>query len=241
MSKATSNRRLRIPVRLVDGVWECSFGGKPPVKQDSAAELVVDRMAISDKSFLEMMERRARHKVLDEGTPLLIALSVRQESPPPENLRSFLKSFDDMRGAIATEFLDDWNPGTICFVEVTLAGPNDRQSRLFKTDQGGLWLMTHGLEAIGLSSTTIRLPQEITGEPVASLNHAYTTLSEKFETWRISHTGNVYTRVLYQERNGKWYPLDLLRNKALGKQEQEIAKGLWESFLSKMTLTDRRK
>ena len=93
------------------------------------------------------------------------------------------------------------------------------------------------LEADGLGSTRIELPKEISPEPVGSLNHALTKLSEAYETWRISHTGNVYERVLYQERNKKWYPLDVLRNEKLEKQEKEIAKELWEGFLAKMAPT----
>ena len=58
---------------------------------------------------------------------------------------------------------------------------------------------------------------------------------ESFEPWRISHTGNVYTRVFYKERNEKWYPLDSLRNEKLAEQEQEIARELWAAFLAKMT------
>lgn len=241
MTKAPSpsNRRLRIPVRFVDGFWECSLGGQVPVKEGTEADLVVERKSISDKAFLETMERKARHKVLEEGTPLLVSLTVKAENPPPENLKRFLQRYNDLRKDIATEFLDTWNPGTLCFVKVNLAGPDDRQARLFETNQGGLWLLTQGVEAIGLATTTVRLPEEVSINPVASLNHAYTKLSEAFETWRISHTGNIYSRVLYQERNGKWYPLDLLRNKALDKQEQEIARGLWDAFMAKMTDTTK--
>jgi hypothetical protein len=239
MTKACSTRRLHIPVRFVDGVWECSLGGKVPVKETAEAELIVDRKSISDRTFLEMMERKARHKVLEEGTPLLVSLTVKPERPPPEKLKPFLKRYEDLQGTIAIEFLDTWSPGTLSFVEVNLAGPDDRQARLFDTNRGGLWLMTQGVEAIGLASTTVQLPKEISAHPVASLNHAYTKLSEAYETWRISHTGNIYARVLYRERNGKWYPLDLLRNKALDKQEQEIAKGLWEAFITKMTFTNK--
>ncbi len=96
--------------------------------------------------------------------------------------------------------------------------------------------MTDGVEAVGIASTTVLLPPAISAKPVASLNHAYTKLSETFETWRISHTGNIYTRVLYQERNGMWYPLDILRDETLEKQEQEIARGLWEDFMAKMKI-----
>lgn len=239
MTKTSSTRRLRIPVRLVDGMWECSFGGQVPVKEATEADLVIERQSIEDKAFLQMMERKARHKVLEEGTPLLISLTIKPENSPPGHLKPCLKRYDELRGMIATEFLDTWNPSTLFFVEVKLAGPDERQARLFDTSQGGLWLMTQGVEAIGLASTTVRLPKEISPHPVASLNHAFTKLSEAFETWRISHTGNIYTRVLYRERNGKWYPLDLLRNEALDKQEKEIAKSLWEAFMAKMTLATK--
>ena len=42
-----------------------------------------------------------------------------------------------------------------------------------------------------------------------------------------------FTRAASSE--SAWYPLDLLRNEALDKQEQEIANDLWESFMAKMT------
>jgi hypothetical protein len=104
-----------------------------------------------------------------------------------------------------------------------------------------LWLLTKGANAVGLTSTTIKLSNEVSRHPVASLNHAFTKLSEIYEPWRISHTGNVYTRVLYKEKNGKWYPLDLLRNAALDRKEQEIAQALWFAFLARTTRNDYRK
>jgi len=239
MTKAPSTRRLRIPVRFVHSVWECSLGGPVPVEEATEAELVVDPNSISDRAFLELMQREAFHKVLDEGTSLLVSLTVKHESPPKERLIPLLKRYDHFRGQIDSEFLKSWSSDTLHFIEVNLAGPDNKQARLFGTNRGGLWLRTLGVEAVGLASTTIRLPTEISVDPVRSLNHAYTKLSEEFEGSRISHTGNIYTRVLYQERNGRWYPLDLLRNKALDKQELEIAKGLWESFTAKMTMTSK--
>jgi len=222
-------------MRWVDGVWEYSLGGQIPVKDGTEAELVVERGSISDMTFLERIEQKGHHQVLKEGTPLLVSLTVKPNSPPPEDLKPLLKCYNELRESIATEFLDIWSPETLTFVEVKLDAPDDRQARLFDTKQGGLWLVTRGLEAVGLTSTTVRIPQKISPDPVASLNHAYTKLSEAFETWRISHTGNIYTRVFYQESNHKWYPLDLLRNKALDKQEQKIAKELWDAFMAKMT------
>jgi hypothetical protein len=181
------------------------------------------------------MERKGRHKVLDEGTTLLVCLTVKAKSEVPERLRPLLKSYDYFQDTITRTYLDYWSAGSIVFVEVTLGGPENKQARLFDKNRGGLWLITQGAAAIGFTSTTVLLPAAISAEPVASLNHAYTKLSEVFETWRISHTGNIYTRVLYRERNGVWYPLDILRNKALVNQEQEIAWKLWDEFRGKMS------
>jgi hypothetical protein len=95
--------------------------------------------------------------------------------------------------------------------------------------------VTEGIEAVGLASTTVRLSSEIADEPARSLNHAYTKLSEAFETWRISHTGNIYQHVLYREKNGKLFLLDVLRNRALQQAEHETAQSLWNTFMAKMT------
>jgi hypothetical protein len=236
MTKALPMRRLHIPVRFVDGIWECALGGTIPVKEGTEAEFIVERSSISDRLFLELMEQKACHKLLEEGTSLLVSLAIKPDCPPPATLRTLLKPREKLRGTIAGDFLNTWASVTH-FVEVKLAGPDLKQARLFGSDRGGLWLMTQGVEAGGLFSTTVQLPEEISPDPVASLNHAYTKLSEVFETWRISHTGNIYTRVLYQGRNGKWNPLDLLRKNALDKQAQEIANGLWEAFMAKMNIT----
>lgn len=39
-----------------------------------------------------------------------------------------------------------------------------------------------------------------------SINHAYSIISEAFEPHRISHTGNVFSKVYYQD-NSTWRPL----------------------------------
>lgn len=235
MKKTTTPHRLHIPVRFVDGVFECEFGGSVPVDEGTYADLLVDRTSINDKAFLEALEFKGHYKILDEGTSLLVMVTIKSEAPVPSNLRADVVSYNSFRGRISEKYLEPWNPVTSHFVRVIIGRPNDKQSKQFKTDRGGLWLLTKGVDAVGLSSTTIVLPEAISKSPVASLNHAYTKLSEVLETWRISHTGNIYLRVLYQERNATWYPLDLLRNKALIEQEQEIASAIWKEFLARMT------
>jgi hypothetical protein len=109
----------------------------------------------------------------------LVVLNVRPDHPPPENLRKHLIGYDKIGKTVVIEAI---TPG-LSFVKVWLGAPNDKQKRSLSTTSGGLWLITHGFDAIGLASTTIRLPAEIWPNPVATLNHAYTRLSELFEPW----------------------------------------------------------
>ncbi len=234
MIRTSSNRLLRIPVSFVDGHWETKLGGPIPASNGAGALLTLDRRSIADKEFLMAMDLKGRHQVLPEGTPLLVSLSIKPDSPPREELRRLVIAHNDPRVKGKVLFSENWSSVLPSFVEVMLASPHEKQARTYKAEWGGLWLITHGLEAVGLGSTSIRLPEAVTAKPVMSLNHAYTKLSEAFEPWRISHTGNVYTRVFYKESDEKWYPLASLRGEKLAKQEQKIARNLWAAFLSRM-------
>jgi hypothetical protein len=234
MAMGASQRRLRIPVQFIGGVWEFKFGGQIPISDGTQAEIVVNRASVTDRNFLKMMEARDLHKVLEEGARLLVGLTVKPDSPPEKKLERLLQSYQDLFKVLGppAELNYRYDP---YFVEVQLAGPNDRQARILGSSRGGLWLITEGIEAVGLTSTTVKFPSEIPIEPVASVNHAFTKLSEIFESWRISHTGNIYKHVLHLERNGKWYPLEVLRNRALQKAEHLVAQALWSEFMAKMT------
>lgn len=51
-------------------------------------------------------------------------------------------------------------------------------------------------------------------ETVPSINQAYTRLSEVYEPWRKSHTGNAFNLVYYFDTTVlAWYPLSTLRDK----------------------------
>lgn len=98
-----------------------------------------------------------------------------------------------------------------------------------KENLGGLWLKLKGTIDRGVESSIILLPS-VPGlkDTAISLNHAFTMLSEVFETQRISHTGNVYEQVLYQESGGVWHPLKDLRNKELANAGRHVIKSLWD-------------
>ena len=120
-----------------------------------------------------------------------------------------------MSGSVADEHIENWSSGGLRFVQVTIGEPTKLQVKALGDETGGLWLILEGPKAVGLRSTQILLPSGVSEDPVISLNHAFTKLSEIFEPWRKSHTGNVYQRFLYLEKDSRWYPLELLRNGAL--------------------------
>lgn len=234
MKKSSSDRLLRIPVRFVEDRWECAYGGIVPVAHDTEAELVINSRAIGDKSFLERMQAKSSIKVLDQGVLLYAYLATKEQKGLTDGQRRHLIPWHEMLPKIATEHIDNWSSGELSLVKVTIGKPTGQQAKKFETDKGGLWLLTEGSKAIGLQSSQICLPESVSEDPVTSLNHAFTKLSETYEPWRISHTGNVYQRFLYEEKDGKWYPLDFLRNAALAEKEQEIAYQLWQDFMKRM-------
>jgi hypothetical protein len=56
----------------------------------------------------------------------------------------------------------------------------------------------------------------------------------------LSHTGSIYQRFLYKEKDDRWYPLEFLRNAALAEKEQEIAYQLWQDFIQRMAGNTQR-
>lgn len=55
-----------------------------------------------------------------------------------------------------------------------------------------------------------------------SLNHAYTLLSEKFETHRMSHTGNIFEQIYVQNKSNEWVQIEELRSEMYEKFEYEL-------------------
>jgi hypothetical protein len=107
MSKEPLYWPLRIPVRFVNGHWELELGGQIPIREFASGELVLDRKSIADNDFLDIMDESARQKILDEGTELLVSLTVKAEKPPPEILKRLLIPYCDMRWEIGAGYNDN--------------------------------------------------------------------------------------------------------------------------------------
>lgn len=211
--------QITLPVKRVGDHWEFLYGGDIPVDDGVQANLTISTRQITDEQFLSRVNQDVRVKVLNQGTRLLIALTDKN------NNQSLGRKW---HGALPVRL----PPGTTRLEEVFLGEIREQRSSSandeIDTDQhGGLWLRIRGLNKSELISSSIVLPEGI-GEQIAiSLNHAYTLLSKKYETHRLSNTGNVYTHVFYQENNSRWYPLSDLRLGVLGDVERSLIRNAW--------------
>jgi hypothetical protein len=216
-----SSKVIRVPVKLVDGKWELLYGGPVKVKDGAVGELHLDRVHFTDKAFLNALTEKRKVPVLPSGTELRIALTIKSDLD--QRLRPFLLDYastpHDRTAKISAETR---------FVSVRLVGPTQAQQRQ-KIEAGGLWLCLEGMEPRGVESGMVDLPHTHELEAVDSLNYAFTRLSEVFEPWRKAHTGSIYERVFYQERNGRWYQIKDLRDRALASAERQLIKDLWLS------------
>lgn len=227
---------IRIPVKLVDGQWEYFYGGGLPVKNGTVGDLVIDRSSIEDKKFLASLKRGSKHKILKPGTELLVALTVRRPSDISPGLVNHLLPRGSNGPALGDAYYWTTRSDDTRFVKIAVGGPTESQKRHDPEEKGGVWLHVEGLIPKGVSSSTIQLPKGVADESAASLNHAFTLLSERYEPWRKSHTGNIYDRMLFQETNGKWYPLNVLRDAALAKDEHQFLRSQWEQITKTLSL-----
>ena len=94
---------IRIPVKLIDGVWEYFYGGGLPIEDGAIGSLHVDKHSIHNEQFLSSLKQKSAYKILDEGSALLVALTIKSRAKLDENLRGHLThstvSYDTFRSA----------------------------------------------------------------------------------------------------------------------------------------------
>ena len=218
---------IRIPVVFINGQWEMRTGGMLPVMDGAAAEIIIDPNEITDDSILAAVTEKRWVRILDAGSPLCVTLS------PATSLGDSLFRFFEPPGSIMHASLSKSSIHSR-FIKIRLAAPTEQQKKR-KESAGGLWLKMEGMNDRGVESSTVSLPPipGLKGTAV-SLNHAFTLLSEVFETHRISHTGNIYEHVLYQDTDGIWYPLKELRNREMITAERRVIRELWERVINQL-------
>ncbi len=228
---------LRVPVKFINGNWEYFYGGFLPMKEGAVADLILNEGSVKDKQFIEKLKCKSRHKILDKGTKLLVALTIKSEPAIDAKLYKHLMSLDSNRICLGTVFHQILLSVDTRFVSITIGGATETQKNTDPNAEGGIWLDVQGLRPKGVITSGVDLPEGVSDEPAISLNHAFTLLSEAYEPWRKSHTGNIYDRMFYKEKNGKWYPLEVLRNRAITKDENQLINDQWKKIVEELKLS----
>lgn len=219
--------KVTVPVRRVGENWEFFYGGEVPVCDGTIGDLIIDASRITDKNFLAMVNEETVAKIFDQGRQLIVALSDQSAS----GARVGNLPWPDVP-------FENVPMGTTRFEHVVIGPPkpgnSHQQELLEKESDGGLWLRLKGLERSDLECSTVVLPQGLAETSAVSLNHAFTLLSQRYEQHRISHTGNVYSRVFYMEENAKWYPLSHLREGVRVRAERGVISSIWGQIEKKL-------
>lgn len=211
--------KVTLTVKRIEGKWEFFYGGDVPVKDGTIAEITLNASDISDARFKQRVTQEFLFQILKEGTELLVALSG------PDGTKQV--GFPTPR-PVSTP------AGTMRFAKVVLGPPrppkpSPQQPLNIGEPEGGLWLKLKGLERSELMTGQVFLPEEFDGKVAISLNHAFTLLSERYETHRLAHTGNVYQRVFYQDKDEQWYPIDDLRKGVKATAERQLLASAWQA------------
>jgi hypothetical protein len=186
-SKERFQKRLRIGVRF-NGTSFVLLDGKPLPKltEGTFAELVIAPESIEDAIVRDKLEGLRSIPFLAEGSFILFGVSPTMID---DKKADGLVRPDHPR--IISEYL---------FVEVKLGAD--------------LWLQLRGDQEAGLSPCLCTITA--LNRPAESLNHAFTLISEAYETRRRSHSGNVFERGYVMSKSG-WQNLAELRLETIAK------------------------
>lgn len=221
---------MRVPMKYIDGEWVIEFGGELPIVHGAEGELLIEQRLVQDSPQKRLFTDETYVPILPAGTHLWAIVDVKDRTGLSQEQENELTRRASVYQPYSTDAPVAQNGAFL--VPVTLGKPTDWQANRYGDDNTGLWLRTQGVTAIGLISSPVILPACVSSQPAASLNHAFTILSEMYERWRRSHTGSVYRQFLYEEQDGKWYPLSLLRRSHLATETQRIAAELWKGIIA---------
>jgi hypothetical protein len=162
-------QRVVVPVTIRGGQIVPFYGGEmPKLREGAVMDLITEEAAFLDRSELERFNKDDIREILPTGTEMYAVIAR-----------------DDQKFHKVAEKIAAFPPpgGATVLIPFKLAGP--------------LRLHLRGTRKAELMSCLCDLGIEGDEFPT-SVNQAYSRLSEKYETWRRSHTGNVFTKVYFR-------------------------------------------
>jgi hypothetical protein len=189
-------KTVHVPVRIEKGQVTLLHGGKKLVlKNGATGTLILYASTILDEELRKQLSQVTSVELLPTGARLMADVNPRNSS---ETDRDVLRK-DSRCGYIH---------GTGHFhIALHLHGP--------------LLLQLKGTKKPSLLPCPITIPA-LDGQPVESVNEAYTVVSQRYEAHRRSHSGNVFQKVLFLHRDD-WRPLKELRERVEAGQDPRTA------------------
>jgi len=185
-------KKVLIPVKIVDGKVEYFYGGPlPELKEGTIGDLLIPRYAVLNNNVLELLEKEEAVELLPLGSHLRALVTIRNELASDQT-----KYFIRAENIQQTGYL----------VQIVLK--ETLKLRLRGTKKGELLDCRCSIPALS-------------DREADSLNQAYTLISQKFEPLRKSHSGNVFAKVFSLDAQTKWRPLKELRDALEAKYEKE--------------------
>ncbi len=183
-----------VPLEMRGGALVPFYGGAmPKLREGTVVDMLVGKESFADPDEVNRFDMDAMVTILPQETILYALL----------NLRRLLKDVPPNSGVKSAPS----KRGDSYLVPFTIK--EDLRLHLRGTKQAELKPCVCNLGPHGDS-------------PTASVNEAYTRLSERYEKTRRSHTGNVFDKVFFTSPDGRECPLDDLRADATAELEKQL-------------------
>lgn len=176
---------VNVPLIVRNGRLEFLHSEKMPILREGAiGEVVLPVDAIKDSRWLEALNAKGKHELFPVDETLWVKLDLRSERQGSQDGKIGITRAQKANACWCDHHLDTTLPSGEVWTMIKLRSPlslelrGEKKARL----QGGKCFIPI-LDEL----------QEIS--EAISLNQACTWLSQAFETWRHSHSGNAFTRV----------------------------------------------
>jgi len=214
----SDEKTKKIPVRIRNGKLFLLFDEQieilPLIEENAIADIIIPDYSIKTKEYDQLFSKEININFLNKDTELYVRLiipgsnywksdvSQKLRDISLEEINYILKVNEVVRKKSSTLFVDN-----SCFVKIILMEELRLQYRGTKSSR---------LNSCGIAIPILRVNAE-------SLNHAYTLLSQKFQTHRIAHTGNVFTHFYFLDKDSDQFrDLDSLRQKRESEMNIEL-------------------
>jgi len=183
--KCEGDNFVNIPVKIVNGKVNYLYGNELPVIIDGAVgELKIYESSLRDDDILRELQEYNNIKLFDQDEVLFLAIKN--------------KSISIQELVPASKFRNIETLSDADFIRIQLFEP--------------LYLDMRGTKKATLSGGGCKFMIDGKDFEAASINNAYTIISEKIERNRKSHTGNAFELCYYYDLlSDKWKNLELLR------------------------------